>query len=65
MEIKLKCPHKDCGRCLGIFQTTDDENSFCKTFINPPKFIGKKQNIFHSTCKRCKREIYILMGFVN
>ena len=65
LEIKLKCPHENCGRCLGVFQTNDDKNSFCKLFTKPPKQTQSKENIFHSTCKRCKQEIYILMGFKN
>lgn len=65
MEYKLKCPHKNCGRCLGMFQTTDEQGSVCNVYATPPKKIGKKQHIFHCTCQRCKQEVYVLMGFTD
>ncbi len=63
MEQKMKCPH--CGRCIGFVQSTDDENSVFSIIKNKPKIIGKKERTFHSTCPRCKEEIYVLMGFKN
>lgn len=63
MEKKLKCPHPQCGRCAGVFVYTDEENTICKVDTQPPKEIKEKQQVFHTTCQRCKKEIYIIMGF--
>ena len=63
MESKMRCPH--CGRCVGVLQSTDVENSVFEISVDKPKLRSKKEKLFHCTCQRCKKEIYILMGFKN
>ena len=33
--------------------------------LDLPKKLNEKENVFHTTCQRCKKEIYILIGFKN
>ena len=61
MEQKMKCPH--CQRCIGFVQSSDDEENIFSISKDKPKRVGKKERISHCTCQRCKKEIYILMGF--
>ena len=63
MELEIRCPH--CNRCVGKTYSTDPENSVLKVFKIPIGTSNPKERIFHSTCQRCKKEIYILMGFRN
>lgn len=67
MEQKMICPHENCKRCIGYFNlhSTDIENSYYKILTNEPIKLKKKERYFHFTCKRCKNEIYILLGFKN
>lgn len=61
MEQKMTCPH--CGRCIGFFQSTDVENSSFSITKNKPNNVGTKERFLHYTCKRCKEEVYILLGW--
>ena len=63
MEQKMKCPH--CGRCLGVCTITNVNESSCTITAKPPKQQSNKEHIFHSTCQRCKNEIYVVMKFLN
>ena len=56
MEYKMRCSH--CGRCLGIYQSTSGKDGVCIISKTPQKEDPKGQT-FHSTCQRCKNEIYV------
>lgn len=61
MELKIRCPQ--CNRCIGIFSFTDQKNSIFEVSKKPFAEIKRNDYCFHSTCLRCKKEIYVLMGF--
>ena len=63
MEAKIKCPN--CNRCIGCIVSTNSKNGILKTMLDLPKKLNEKENVFHTTCQRCKKEIYILIGFKN
>lgn len=63
MEIDIRCPH--CNRCVGKTTSTDPENSVFKVFKIPIETTSPKERLFHTTCQRCKKEIYFIMGFKN
>lgn len=63
MEAKIKCPNSN--RCIGCIVSTDSKNGILKTMLDLPKKLNEKENVFHTTCQRCKKEIYILIGFKN
>ncbi len=63
METKIKCP--DCGRCIGFINSTDKLNSILKVVLKIPINIEKNEHIFHTTCPRCKNEVYLIIGFKN
>lgn len=63
METKIKCP--DCGRCIGCLNSTDNDSNILKVVIKIPLEIKEKEHIFHTTCPRCKKEVYLIIGFKN
>jgi len=68
MEKKMICPHKGCTRCFGYMSTysTDEDNSYYKVLPELPETLGpKEKKLWHFTCQKCKREIYVIAGFKN
>ena len=48
--METKIKCPDCGRCIGFINSTDKPNN---------------EHIFHTTCPRCKNEVYLIIGFKN
>ena len=63
MEAKIKCPN--CNRCIGCIVSTDSKNGILKTMLDLPKKLNAEQNVLLTIYQRCKKEIYILIGFKN
>lgn len=61
-ENKMRCPH--CGKCIGVFNSSDEKNSIAKVVKSKPIIeIGQKENAIETKCPRCKEIIYIHIGF--
>lgn len=62
MQSKMVCPH--CGRCIGQFTTSDNE-AILEVLKDMPTKLNKKEVIYDRNCQRCKKQIYIRMGFID
>jgi len=64
-ENKMRSPH--CGKCNGIFKFTETgENSTTQVVKSIPiNEIKSKHKYVETKCPRCKKLIYIYMGFKN
>lgn len=62
MTNKLFCPH--CGRCLGECVSSDD-SAISKILISKPTRLRKKHFVHDMKCLKCKRQLYIVMEFID
>lgn len=61
-EKEMRCPH--CGKCIGVFNASDSENSIAKVVKSKPRIkSGQKETAMETKCPRCKEIIYVHMGF--
>jgi len=61
-DNKMRCPY--CQKCVGVFISSDNENSVTEIYKTQPILqVNKKQQIFEVQCPRCKKVFYINMGY--
>ncbi len=62
-EKNIRCP--SCDKCIGVFNSSDAENSIAKVSLSKPNQIGYKASTMETKCPRCKKIFYITLGFKN
>lgn len=62
MQKKMICPY--CRRCIGQV-TFSDNKTILEITKEMPLKINKKEVVYDRNCHRCKKQIYIKMGFID
>lgn len=59
-EDKTQCPF--CAKCIGVFNSSENSEAIILK-EKPIEKLGKKQKYFETKCPRCKKLLYIQIGF--